>query len=94
MDKLKDEFALRVWTPEGEAEEYLSRAKERCIAAPEHQRMSLRVLPETNGDPDGSSPDTRVRPPARHRAGDHRDRGGAAVDDALFRSLMESFPTG
>lgn len=61
LDKVKDEFALRVWTldlfPAGAAERYLTAAKDSWSRALEHQRMSLRVLRETNGDPDGSAPD-------------------------------------
>jgi DNA-binding PadR family transcriptional regulator len=59
--KNKDEFALRMWTldlfPEGTAEPFLMSAREEWIAALEHQRLSLRVLRETHGEPDGSSPD-------------------------------------
>ena len=61
LGKNKDEFALRVWTldlfPEGTVEPFLMAAREEWTAALEHQRLSLRVLRETHGDPDGSSPD-------------------------------------
>lgn len=62
LDKNKDEFALRVWTldlfPNGTAEPFLKAAREEWAAALEHQRLSLQVLRETHGEPDGSSPDT------------------------------------
>ena len=61
LDKVKDEFALRVWTldlfPDGAAEKYLTAARDAWQEALEHQRMSLRVLRETNGDPDGTAPE-------------------------------------
>jgi PadR family transcriptional regulator, regulatory protein AphA len=60
LKKFKDEFALRVWTadlfPDGAFEAYLATAREQWQESLDHQRMSLKVLEEEYGAPDGWSP--------------------------------------
>lgn len=60
LNKFKDEFSLRVWTadnfPDGQFEAYLEGAKRQWEEALDHQRVSLQVLVDEYGDPDGSAP--------------------------------------
>ena len=60
VNKFKDEFSLRVWTadqfPEEGFVEFVTTAKRQWEEALEHQRISLQVLTDQYGDPDGSAP--------------------------------------
>jgi PadR family transcriptional regulator AphA len=60
LHKVKDEFALRVWSadlfPPGAFEQYLRDAREEWATMLENERMSLRVLVAEHGEPDGAAP--------------------------------------
>lgn len=62
LDKVKDEFTLRVWTadlfPHGAFEEYLRAAREHWRTALQHQKTALQVLIAEHGEPDGAAPAT------------------------------------
>lgn len=55
LSKIKDEFALRVWTtdlfPDGTFIPFLNAARKQWTDALAHQRMSLQLLTEEYGDP-------------------------------------------
>ena len=60
VTKVKDEFGLRLTTadlfPPGELEALITNVRGQWVVALEHQRMSLRVLTEEHGEPDGAAP--------------------------------------
>lgn len=62
LDKVKDEFGLRLTTadlfPPGELKAFIASARKQWAESLDHQRMSLRVLINEHGDPDGSAPAT------------------------------------